>query len=235
MISDFIIERISKEIAGEIAWSENPGEAMKKWRRIFNVTQLEISKKMRVFSSVLSDYEKGRRSPGSKFIRKFVISLLEIDEKRGWITVKELARNLRLPATALLDIREFTKEVTLEKVVEAINGEVLYGKDELNKYIYGYTVLDSIATIETLSGYEFLTIMGLTTERALIFTNVGTGRSPMVAVKVSFLKPRAVVVHGPKVVDPLAIKLAQSDGIPFILSRAPDVNTLIKNLKSLQG
>ncbi|MBE9391391.1 transcriptional regulator [Fervidicoccus fontis] len=235
MISDFIIERISKEIAGEIAWSENPGEAMKKWRRIFNVTQLEISKKMGVFSSVLSDYEKGRRSPGSKFIRKFVISLLEIDEKRGWITVKELARNLRLPATALLDIREFTKEVTLEKVVEAINGEVLYGKDELNKYIYGYTVLDSIATIETLSGYEFLTIMGLTTERALIFTNVGTGRSPMVAVKVSFLKPRAVVVHGPKVVDPLAIKLAQSDGIPFILSRAPDVNTLIKNLKSLQG
>ncbi|MGC8556742.1 MAG: transcriptional regulator, partial [Fervidicoccus sp.] len=205
------------------------------WRRIFNVTQLEISKKMGVFSSVLSDYEKGRRSPGSKFIRKFVISLLEIDEKRGWITVKELARNLRLPATALLDIREFTKEVTLEKVVEAINGEVLYGKDELNKYIYGYTVLDSIATIETLSGYEFLTIMGLTTERALIFTNVGTGRSPMVAVKVSFLKPRAVVVHGPKVVDPLAIKLAQSDGIPFILSRAPDVNTLIKNLKSLQG
>jgi putative transcriptional regulator len=199
------------------------------------VTQLEISKKMGVFSSVLSDYEKGRRSPGSKFIRKFVISLLEIDEKRGWITVKELARNLRLPATALLDIREFTKEVTLEKVVEAINGEVLYGKDELNKYIYGYTVLDSIATIETLSGYEFLTIMGLTTERALIFTNVGTGRSPMVAVKVSFLKPRAVVVHGPKVVDPLAIKLAQSDGIPFILSRAPDVNTLIKNLKSLQG
>ncbi|AFH43056.1 transcriptional regulator [Fervidicoccus fontis] len=235
MISDFIIERISKEIAGEIAWSENPGEAMKKWRRIFNVTQLEISKKMGVFSSVLSDYEKGRRSPGSKFIRKFVISLLEIDEKRGWITVKELARNLRLPATALLDIREFTKEVTLEKVVEAINGEVLYGKDELNKYIYGYTVLDSIATIETLSGYEFLTIMGLTTERALIFTNVGTGRSPMVAVKVSFLKPRAVVVHGPKVVDPLTIKLAQSDGIPFILSRAPDVNTLIKNLKSLQG
>jgi len=114
-----------------------------------------------------------------------------------------------------------------------VKGVVLYGNEKLDKQIYGYTVLDSIAAIESMTGQEFLSIMGLTTERALVFTNVGTGRSPMVAVRVSFLKPGAVVIHGPKAVDPLAIKLAESDGIPFILSQAPDVQTLLNSLREL--
>ena len=34
---------------------------------------------------------------------------------------------------------------------------------------------------------------GMTTDRALIFTNVSSGRSPMVAIKVTNLKPSLVV------------------------------------------
>lgn len=235
MVSDYIIEKVSKEIAGEITWSEEPGNAMRKWRELFRISQFELAKEMGVSSSVLSDYEKGRRSPGSGFIKRYVSSLISIDSRRGFAVVRELARGMKLPTVALLDIREFQREVKLKEVVEAVSGEVLYGEEKMEKPLYGYTVLDSIATIESLSGYEFLTIMGMTSERALVFTNVGTGRSPMVAVKVSFIKPGAVIVHGPKAVDPLAIRLAESDGVPFILSKSPDVKQLISRLKSLVG
>ncbi|MGB9726371.1 MAG: helix-turn-helix domain-containing protein [Fervidicoccaceae archaeon] len=233
MASEVIVDKVAKEIAGDITWSDFPGKSMRKWREIFGVTQLVISKRMGISSSVLSDYEKGRRTPGSGFVKKFVRTLLEIDRERGYVIVKELARGQKLPPSALLDMREFPQKVLLKEVVEAVKGIVLYGSEKLDKQIYGYTVLDSIAAIESMTGQEFLSIMGLTTERVLVFTNVGTGRSPMVAVRVSFLKPGAVVVHGPKAVDPLAVKLAESDGIPFILSQVPDVQSLLNGLRGL--
>ncbi|MEM1620212.1 MAG: transcriptional regulator, partial [Fervidicoccaceae archaeon] len=65
------------------------------------------------------------------------------------------------------------------------------------------------------------------------FTRVGTGRSPMVAVRVSPLKPGAVVVHGPKIVDKLAVLLAEKDNVPLVLSHKSGVEELVSSLRSL--
>ena len=57
---------------------------MRKWRELFAVSQITLSEKMLLSASVISDYESGRRkSPGAKFIRRFVLGLLLIDEEKG--------------------------------------------------------------------------------------------------------------------------------------------------------
>ncbi len=233
MVSKYAIDLVAKEICGEIVWSDSPGQSLRKWREIFKVTQTEISQVIGVAPSVISDYEKGRRIPGSRFVRKYVEGLLYIDSTRGWSVVREIARNLRIPMTSVIDIRELPRGVPLRVFVEALKGEVLWGSDYLDKFLYGYTVLDSIESILSMSGAEFSAIMGLTTERALIFTKVGTGRSPMVAVRVTSQKPGAVILHGPRVVDPLAIKLAELDRVPLIVSRVESEDLLVENLRKL--
>ncbi|MCC6051646.1 MAG: helix-turn-helix domain-containing protein [Fervidicoccaceae archaeon] len=233
MVSKYAIDLVAKEICGEIVWSDSPGQSLRKWREIFKVTQTEISQVIGVAPSVISDYEKGRRIPGSRFVRKYVEGLLYIDSTRGWSVVREIARNLRIPMTSVIDIRELSRGVPLRVFVEVLKGEVLWGSDYLDKILYGYTVLDSIESILSMSGAEFSAIMGLTTERALIFTKVGTGRSPMVAVRVTSQKPGAVILHGPRVVDPLAIKLAELDRVPLIVSRVESEDLLVENLRKL--
>lgn len=233
MVSKYAIDLVAKEICGEIVWSDSPGQSLRKWREIFKVTQTEISQVIGVAPSVISDYEKGRRIPGSRFVRKYVEGLLYIDSTRGWSVVREIARNLRIPMTSVIDIRELPRGVPLRVFVEVLKGDVLWGSDYLDKFLYGYTVLDSIESILSMSGAEFSAIMGLTTERALIFTKVGTGRSPMVAVRVTSQKPGAVILHGPRVVDPLAIKLAELDRVPLIVSRVESEDLLVENLRKL--
>jgi len=93
--------------------------------------------------------------------------------------------------------------------------------------------LDSIRAIYALSGFDFYRIFGATTERALIFTRVGLGRSPLVAIRVSQLKPRMVILHGPKVVDPLAIDLAEKERIILALSSLPDESSFLEALSKL--
>jgi len=79
---------------------------------------------------------------------------------------------------------------------------------------------------------EFYQIFGTTTERALIFTNIAEGQSPMMAVRMSTLKPRIVVYHGAPP-DELATKLARYDRIPIVYSRAQNVEHLIRSLRRL--
>ena len=74
--------------------------------------------------------------------------------------------------------------------------------------------------------------MGMTSRRALIFTKVSTGRSPLIAVRVAPVKPAVIVLHGPKRVDPLAIKLADKEGLPLIVSFAENVDKLIDSLRN---
>jgi len=100
--------------------------------------------------------------------------------------------------------------------------------------LYGYTVVDSIKTIYALSGYDFYRIFGATTERALVFTKVGMGRSPLVAIRVSQLKPRVVVIHGPREVDPLAVDLARREGLVLALSSAPTEGAIIESLSGVR-
>ena len=95
---------------------------------------------------------------------------------------------------------------------------VVTGSDRLDTEIYGYTVLDSIKTIYALSGFDFYKIYGATTERLLVFTKVGLGRSPMVAIRVVHLKPRMVVLHGPKEIDQVGKALAEKERIILSLT-----------------
>jgi len=229
-------EALARRIAGEIVLSSDPGKTMRKWREIFGISQTELAEHLGVSSSVISDYEGGRRkSPGASTIRKFVEALIEIDEKRGGNVIKAFSRTIgvELPTSAILDIREFAIPVTISELVEAVKGEIVTKESDLNRRIYGYTVVDSIRAILEMSSEEFLKLYGWTTERALVFTKVSTGRSPMVAVRVQGFKPAVVVVHGVKKLDELAVKLAEKEHIPLVVSHAENENELINGLRAL--
>ena len=64
---------LAQKMAGEIVFSENPGETLKKWREIFGLTQKEMATLLEINPSVVCDFEKGRRdSPGIKTVKKMV-------------------------------------------------------------------------------------------------------------------------------------------------------------------
>ena len=229
-------EALAKRIAGEITLSSDPGKTMRKWREIFGISQTELAEYLGVSSSVISDYEGGRRkSPGASTIRKFVEALLNIDEKRGGNVIRAFSKTIEgeLPTNAILDIREFTLPLTIKDVVEAVKGEVVANMHLIDRRIYGYTVVDSIRAILEMSSEEFLKLYGWTTERALVFTKVTTGRSPMIAVRVQGLKPAVVVLHGVKKLDELAVKLAERERVPLVVSRAESEAELITSLRKL--
>ncbi|GAB6148451.1 helix-turn-helix domain-containing protein [Stetteria hydrogenophila] len=229
---DYVIQIIAKRIAGDIVYADQPGRALRKWREYFRASQSDVAKNMNVAVSVISEYEKGRRQPGARFIRRFINALLAIDAERGWPRVLELSRSLGLPPGVVLDMREFETPLSIDEIVSLVKGVVLSLEIPVDRKVYGYTVVDSIRAISTLSGTQFYMLLGLTSERALIFTGVRLGRSPMVAVRVSPVKPSLVIIHGPREnVDPLAIELARLDRVPLVLSLARGVDELIKSLR----
>ncbi len=231
-IEDYAVSVIARRIAGDIVLSDDPGASLKKWREYFEVSQQMVAKKMGVSPSVVSDYEKGRRQPGSRFVQKFVRALISIDMSRGWPKLTRLTRTLGIPPGVIVDMREFEGPLGIGDIVELVDGILLTPIFQEEKRVYGYTVLDSIRAIASLSGTQFYTLLGSTPERVVVFTGVRAGRSPMVAVRVSPVKPSMIVIHGPRrSVDPLAIKLAELEGIPLILSLAPTIDDLVARLR----
>jgi len=101
-----------------------------------------------------------------------------------------------------------------------------------DRHLHGYTVIDSIKAITSLDSYDYLKIYGWSSQRALIFTGVKFGRSPMIAIRAHPLKPAMVVYHRPEKVDELAVKLAEIENIPLIRTNL-DVNVLIERLGKL--
>lgn len=224
---------LARRIAGEIILSSKPGATMRKWRELFAISQMRLSDKMIVSSSVISDYESGRRpSPGAKFVRRFVWALLKIDEELGSRFIHEFAKLTSSPSNAIVDLREFPLPVRVEYLCKAIAGKVVACGDRYVKEINGYTVVDSQRAVETLSGLEFSQLFGATTERALVFTNIENGISPMLIVRISSLKPRVVIFHGTQP-DEYSMRLAEYDGIPLIHSELPSVERLVKSLRKL--
>ena len=224
-------DNILSKIAGNVIVSESPGKMLKTWRERLRVKQIFLAKEMKVSPSVLSDYESGRRkSPGAVFIKKYLKSLIKID--------KEKRKNLEKLFTeksdnAILSIKEFKKPYNASEILELVDGELLTGEEFISNTIYGFTLVDSIKAIYFLSGIDFYKIFGATTERVLIFTRVGMGRSPLVAIRVSQLKPRMVILHGPKEVDELAIDLARREKIILAISRIPkeeDFERILTNI-----
>jgi putative transcriptional regulator len=232
-VSPSIREVLARRVAGEIILSGKPGATMRKWRELFAISQMSLAEKMMLSTSVISDYESGRRkSPGAKFVSRFVWALLQIDEERGSRFTREFAKLTSSPSMAVIDLREFPIPVRVEYLCKAIRGEVVACADKYVKEVYGYTVVDSKKAVETFSGLEYSQLFGATTERALVFTNVENGCLPMMTVRVSILKPRIVVFHRTKP-DECAIRLAQYEQMPLIYSALPNVEQLVKTLRKL--
>ena len=218
------------KIAGDVVASVEPGRTLRVWREKLGIRQVELARELKLSPSVLSDYESGRRpSPGVLFVKKYVEALVILDEGKGRLISKLFSSD---QSSAILAIGEFVKPVKARAVIRAVQGQVVAG-DVDNAMIYGYTVVDSIKTIYALSGYDFYRIFGATTERAIIFTKVGVGRSPLVAVRVSQLKPRMVVIHGPTQPDAVAVELARREGIILGLSHSKTEDEIIASLKIL--
>lgn len=227
-------EELGIKIAGEIVLSESVGDAMKKWREIFGLTQKELSTSLTISTSVISDYENGRRkSPGVGMVKKIVEALLSEDEMRGARVIRAYERMAgnNINTSAILDIREFSVPMRCEDLAKIVKGDIIANSDLAKRKVYGYTVIDSLKAIIELSSEEFLKIYGLTSERALVFTKVSSGRSPFIAIRVSSLKPGLVVLHGLEEVDRLALKIAEKERIPVIISRQESSQELVRDLR----
>jgi len=232
-VSPSLREVLARRIAGEIILSSRPGATMRKWRELFAVSQMNLAETMGLSASVVSDYESGRRkSPGAKFIRRFVLSLLHIDEEKGSRFIREFAKLTSSPSMAVVDLREFPIPVRVEYLCKAIGGEVVACKEKYVKEVNGYTVVDSRKAVEAYSGSDYAQLFGATTDRALIFTNVEAGCLPMMIVRVSSLKPRIIVFHKTQP-DPEAVSIAEYEQIPLIYSSSPTLEQLVKSLRKL--
>lgn len=232
---EFSLDSLAKNIAGEIVLSENPGNAIQKWRNIFKVPQRQLADKMNVMPSVISDYESGRRkSPGIQFIRRIVNSLLEVDRTNG-NTVSNEFRSIysnEVLSDAIIDMKDYSNPISLDGFAKSIDGAIVGDSDEQGKIIRGHTIIDSLKVVMELSHTDLARLYGITTEKAMIITNVRSGKTALVAIKVTNLKPSAVIFHGIKDVDPLAIRIAKTEKIPIILSRMRTVDELIAALKA---
>ncbi|MFQ5711581.1 MAG: helix-turn-helix domain-containing protein, partial [Candidatus Geothermarchaeales archaeon] len=225
-----------RKIYGSIMTSESIGAGLRGWREFFKVTQSQLAEEMRVSPSVISDYEGGRQKyPGSKFLKKYVESLIRIDEGRGAKIIRLLSsRGAEQGGDAILDIREYEAPIRAREIARATNSKILVNEDMLDVHLYGHTVLDSVPAILSLSGEAFYSIYGASSERALIFMGVTKGRSPMVAIRVSPLKPRMVILHGPSTVDELAQKIAEKERIILALSGKISEKELTEGLRAFK-
>jgi putative transcriptional regulator len=224
-------DQVREKIAGEICLSEEPGKTIRKWREQFHISQQELSKHLGVSPSVISDYEAGRRkSPGIITVRKIVDAFLQIDEKTGGAVLKQYS--LAAKTDSIISIKEFAVEILASELVDKIKGENLTPAIQLEKHIHGFTVIDSVRAITSLSSFDYLMIYGWSSQRALVFTGVRFGRSPMIAIRAHPLKPAMVVYQKPDQVDELAIRLAELEGIPLIRTNLA-VADLVDKLNSL--
>ena len=218
------------KIAGEITLSKQPGRTIKKWRETFNITQQELAGKLNLSSSVISDYEHGRRqSPGINIIRRIIDGMINIDQNRGSPIIKKYSKP---SVEAIIDIREFFDGKSISDFSKEICAKSLILDEHPDKLIYGYTIIDSLKAILTFSAEDYLRIFGWNSDRALIFTGVKFGRSPMIAIRTHTLKPAVIVFHQPERIDPLAIKLAKLENIVFLQTNLP-MNQLLMKLRKL--
>ena len=210
-------------IAGEISLSKDPGSSMRKWRELFGVSQSELAHYLGISPSTISDYESGRRkSPGINVVRRFVQALIDIDRSRGGKIIRHLERQLiKGYEQAPFEIHEFYTGIPGSEFVQKIEGTVYANENLLpNTMIFGYTLIDSIKTITEVSSREYIKLFGSTPKRALIFTGVTTGRSPMIAVKIgkfcAEFVPEMVVLVGIDHPDFVAQKIAEKEKVILV-------------------
>jgi putative transcriptional regulator len=227
-------EGLAKRIAGEIVLSEEAGKVIQKWRNIFKLPQRRLADEMGIMPSVISDYENGRRrSPGIKIVKKMVETMINLDEKTGGKVIQEFAimPTQTILSDAVLDMKEFDAPIDTKDFCKVIEVGIVAREDLIDKKLYGYTVVDSLKAITDLSPIEMVKLYGLTSQRALIFAKAHTGRSSMIALKVTNLRPGLVILHGSEKIDDLAKRIAELEGIPVGITKIKNLEDLLKTLK----
>lgn len=227
----------AKNIAGDITLSQSSSDSMRRWRQIFGVKQSELAKRLSLSPSVISDYESGRRaSPGTQFVKRYVESLIDYDVERGGSVIGKFMTSQ--PSEAIKWLKEFEDVMACRDFLDLVDAQVIANKKLVSKTsLRGYTVIDSISAILNFSGNDFHKIYGMNSQRALVFTKVKMGRSPMIAVKVTQPKPGLIVLHGlsPDAVDDLAIHIAEKEKIPLAVSNLPTEEELIERIRVKLG
>lgn len=226
--------KLAEKIAGEITLSDDPGATIRKWRTDFDVTQTELASELDVSSSVVSDYESGRReSPGIGVIERVVTALLDVDEQRGGDRIRQYARvvSAGFESDVVRDLMEYETGVPITDTLDAIDADLLVEGDR--DTVTGHTVINSVEAITKLSSEEFYQLYGQSTSRVLVFTDITRGESPLVALRVVTQTPNAVVLHGIDTEDlwDHAPKLANVDGYALATCQTP-VEELIDTLRS---
>ena len=231
-------ERLARRIAGEIALSDHPGQTIRIWRERFRLPQIILADYLNISPSVISDYESGRRkSPGTSTIRRFVMALLALDERNGGQVV---AAFVRLMDVSLVDLNiilamaDFSSPMTTKEFCERLKCTIKTGEKHLDREIFGYTLVDIERAVKELSSDAFLKLFGATTERCLLFTNVKTGRAPMIAIKSQEFKPSLVILHGITEVDRLALELSEQMRIPLATVKVGSIDSLIRELRGIE-
>ena len=239
MVDEFHLsmDRFAKDITGEIVLSDNPEKVLRKWRGIFGFSQKRLAEHMGITSSVIYDYESGRRkSPGINVIKRYVKTLLALDMKRGGTVIKTFMQpvNPLGLSKAIIDIREFSHGVRIEDFCRKINAPIITKRASTDRVIYGYTIVDSVKAILELSHNQLIQLYGTTTQRALLFTGVTTGKTPMVAIKLTGLQPGLVVLHGIDKVNEVAMNIAEVEAIPLALCKIESLEEIMSRLKTMQ-
>lgn len=229
-------ERLAEKLSSEIILSKNPSQTFRAWRDQFNISQHDLAVEINVSPSQLSDYEKGRRkNPSLNLIKRVINGLIDLDEKRGALTIKKYSMDLQ--DEAILDMAEFTVGINPSVFIDVIEGTLqsdadIENDDYVRRPIMGYSIIDSILGVLRFSSLDYMRIYGRSTERSLFFTKVAYGRSPMIAVRAHPIKPAMVVYIKPEKVDPLAIKLARLERIPLVTTKL-DIEELSRRLRKL--
>jgi len=208
------------------------------WRERFRLPQIILADHLGISPSVISDYESGRRkSPGTSTIQRFVMALLTLDERSGG---QVMAAFVRLMDVSLVDLNivlamsDFSSSMTAKEFCKRLKCSIKSGEKLLDREIFGYTLVDVERAVKELNSDAFLKLFGATTERCLIFTNVNTGRAPMIAIKSQEFKPSLVILHGISEVDRLALELSEQMRIPLAVSKVSSVETLVRELRGIE-
>lgn len=190
---------LETKIAGDITFSNKPGEKMREWRKTMKITQKRLADKMSVSPSVVSDYETGRRSnPGIKMIEKYVNGLIEIDKERGGEFInKYSAMGPFREGNGIIESKEFEEPLSVKGLCEKLNAKIVV-KCDLKKKIYGYMIVDAKKAALEMTSWELARMYGKSPRTALIFNNLFSGRASTYGVKVASIvgfKPNLVILN----------------------------------------
>jgi putative transcriptional regulator len=129
-------ETLREKIAGEITLSSEPGQTIRKWRKLFSISQKDLSGELEVSPSVISDYEAGRRkSPGIGTIKRIVQALINIEVARGGENLRRF--EAEEDSGAILSMGEFPTTWSVSWFMKLTESQCLNNeKPDLERQIY---------------------------------------------------------------------------------------------------